>query len=272
MDSGAALTAVLSPELATRSAPGYPDANPDARADTPPPRSPEPQHAAPVPDSARETCGPAPGPRHWDLREGAAAGSNAALRSLSIAEPAASARCAAAALSCGACYSAYGARPASEGCHRLRLAFALFLLGAWPERSARPGQRRPTGRGPERGLPRRGAGHNARVFDLAFAPAGRDLLATGSDDETAKVWRLRAGAGGGARDPDARAERASTRRAAGVGGRGPGGEYEQVASFHGHADSVLRVAWAPDGALLASGARRPRCATVLWVWAMHGGA
>ncbi len=126
-------------------------------------------------------------------------------------------------------------------------------------------------------MPRRGAGHNARVFDLAFAPAGRDLLATGSDDETAKVWRLRAGAGGGARDPDARdpdarAERASTRRAAGVGGRGPGGEYEQVASFHGHADSVLRVAWAPDGALLASGARRPRCATVLWVWAMHGGA
>lgn len=34
-------------------------------------------------------------------------------------------------------------------------------------------------------------GHNARVFDLAFSPAGRDLLASGSDDSTAKVWRMR---------------------------------------------------------------------------------
>ena len=32
------------------------------------------------------------------------------------------------------------------------------------------------------------------------------------------------------------------------------GTYEQVASVHGHSDSVLRVAWSPDGALLASGA------------------
>lgn len=32
------------------------------------------------------------------------------------------------------------------------------------------------------------------------------------------------------------------------------GAYEQVASVHGHSDSVLRVAWSPDGALLASGA------------------
>ena len=37
-------------------------------------------------------------------------------------------------------------------------------------------------------------GHNARVFDLAFSPAGRDLLASGSDDSTAKVWRMRGGA------------------------------------------------------------------------------
>ncbi len=116
------------------------------------------------------------------------------------------------------------------------------------------------------------------MFDLAFAPAGRDLLATGSDDETAKVWRLRAGADGGARDPDARDPDAPTPRAAAGGGaarasgRGPGGEYEQVASYHGHADSVLRVAWAPDGALLASGARRPRCAAVLWVRGVHAGA
>ena len=36
-------------------------------------------------------------------------------------------------------------------------------------------------------------------------------------------------------------------------GAEPVGRYEQVASFHGHSDSVLRVAWAPDGALLASG-------------------
>ena len=29
------------------------------------------------------------------------------------------------------------------------------------------------------------------MFDLAFSPATRDLLASGSDDGTAKVWRLR---------------------------------------------------------------------------------
>lgn len=48
-----------------------------------------------------------------------------------------------------------------------------------------------------------GAGHNARVFDLAFSPATRDLLASGSDDGTAKVWRLRGAReqGGGAHGP-----------------------------------------------------------------------
>lgn len=77
------------------------------------------------------------------------------------------------------------------------------------------------------------------------------------------MWRLRcAGDGAGAAaDPDASGDRirgedgspARGGRAGGASG-GPAARYEQVASFHGHSDSVLRVTWAPDGTLLASGA------------------
>lgn len=54
-------------------------------------------------------------------------------------------------------------------------------------------------------------------------------------------------------------------------GTEPGSRYEQVASFHGHSDSVLRVAWAPDGALLASGAplgSTPESPSPAGVWAV----
>lgn len=80
------------------------------------------------------------------------------------------------------------------------------------------------------------------------------------------MWRLRgADAGAGeAADPDASADRGSggadnpkCNPGAGGASGGPAARYEQVASFHGHSDSVLRVAWSPDGALLASGA--PTC-------------
>ncbi|EIE19184.1 WD40 repeat-like protein [Coccomyxa subellipsoidea C-169] len=68
-------------------------------------------------------------------------------------------------------------------------------------------------------------GHHARVFDLAFSPSDSRLIASASDDDTAKIWQ-------------------QTKE---------GGDFMQVSSFHGHTDSVLRVSWAPDGRLLASG-------------------
>jgi hypothetical protein len=68
-------------------------------------------------------------------------------------------------------------------------------------------------------------GHHARVFDLAFSPTDPNLVASASDDDTAKIWQQSEGAG----------------------------DFKQVSSFHGHNDSVLRVSWAPDGRLLASG-------------------
>ena len=71
------------------------------------------------------------------------------------------------------------------------------------------------------------AGHYARVFDVAFSPADSSLLASASDDDTCKVWRV--------------SNTGAT----------------QAASFHGHQDSVLRVSWAPAGSLLASGVLLP---------------
>ncbi len=71
--------------------------------------------------------------------------------------------------------------------------------------------------------PKSSAGHHARVFDVAFLPEDSSLLASASDDDTCKVWRIN--------DSGA----------------------TQAASFHGHQDSVLRVSWAPTGDLLASG-------------------
>ncbi len=63
------------------------------------------------------------------------------------------------------------------------------------------------------------------MFDLAFSPSDSRLIASASDDDTAKIWLQSE----------------------------EGGDFMQVSSFHGHTDSVLRVSWAPDGRLLASG-------------------
>lgn len=60
-------------------------------------------------------------------------------------------------------------------------------------------------------------------------------LAGCADDCSAGVWRR--GRGGSS--------------AAGAG------RYMQVASFCGHADSVMRAAWSPDGRMVASGTRPP---------------
>ncbi|KAL4448824.1 hypothetical protein ABPG77_007541 [Micractinium sp. CCAP 211/92] len=75
----------------------------------------------------------------------------------------------------------------------------------------------------------RGYGHDARIFDLCFHPYSESLLVSASDDCTAGVWRRQAG------------------------GTAAGGRYMQVAAFQGHADSVMRAAWSPDGQLVASG-------------------
>lgn len=58
---------------------------------------------------------------------------------------------------------------------------------------------------------------------MAFSPADSALLASASDDESCRVWRLK------------------------------GSGVTQAASFHGHQDSVMRVSWAPTGSVLASG-------------------
>lgn len=86
-------------------------------------------------------------------------------------------------------------------------------------------------------------GHGARVFDLAFHPTQPGLLVSASDDNTVAVWREHPGGGG------------SAGRRGGGGGRAAGApsRYKQTASFVGHRDSVMRVNWAPDGDLLASG-------------------
>lgn len=75
----------------------------------------------------------------------------------------------------------------------------------------------------------RAYGHDARIFDLSFHPASSGLLVSASDDCSAGVWRRQAG------------------------GSAAGGRYMQVAAFQGHADSVMRAAWSPDGQMVASG-------------------
>ena len=96
-----------------------------------------------------------------------------------------------------------------------------------------------------------GAGHNARVFDVAFSPADTSLLASASDDDTAKVWRMRDDQGS-----SVAAQHCSMRK-------GASASHSQLASFHGHEDSVLRVSWAPDGCMLATG---PMPAQFLLAW------
>ena len=71
------------------------------------------------------------------------------------------------------------------------------------------------------------------MFDLAFSPADSSLLASASDDDSVKVWQL------------------------GREGSEEPAQHSQIACYRGHDDSVLRVSWAPDGQLLASGEPPP---------------
>lgn len=74
------------------------------------------------------------------------------------------------------------------------------------------------------------AGHQGRVFDLAFASSDAlacPALATASDDNTVQLWK--------ADSPDQ------------SGVKGP------IGCCKGHQDSVLRVNWNADSSLIASG-------------------
>mmetsp|Transcript_17419 Transcript_17419/g.41656 ORF Transcript_17419/g.41656 Transcript_17419/m.41656 type:complete len:440 (-) Transcript_17419:85-1404(-) len=65
--------------------------------------------------------------------------------------------------------------------------------------------------------------HRKRIFDLSFRPDDSSILASASDDDTAVVWGL----------------------------EGP--RWRQRLVLRGHSDCVLRVAWAPGGAAIATG-------------------
>ncbi len=65
-------------------------------------------------------------------------------------------------------------------------------------------------------------GHTGWVLSVAFSPDGA-LLASGSNDNTVRLWRVSDGA--------------------------------QLRTLEGHTDEVRSVAFSPDGRLLASGSR-----------------
>ncbi len=71
------------------------------------------------------------------------------------------------------------------------------------------------------------AGHEGRVFDLAFCPLYSGLLASASDDNSVRLWQIA--------DDDQREIS------------------KQTGVCSGHKDSVLRVTWHSEGRLLASG-------------------
>ena len=74
----------------------------------------------------------------------------------------------------------------------------------------------------------RAAGHEGRVFDLAFNPVYSGLLASASDDNSVRFWQIA--------DDDQRLIS------------------KQSGICNGHKDSVLRVSWHSEGQILASGA------------------
>ena len=74
----------------------------------------------------------------------------------------------------------------------------------------------------------RAAGHEGRVFDLAFNPVYSGLLASASDDNSVRLWGIAEG------------DQRETSKQTGV--------------CIGHKDSVLRVSWHSEGQILASGA------------------
>ena len=97
-------------------------------------------------------------------------------------------------------------------------------------------------------------GHNARIFDVAPAPAASSAfagwLASASEDDAVRVWRPNGGGNGS--DPT---------------------DFALAAPFRGHADPVLRVSWhagAPDSGILAS-ASGDRTARVWQLQATAGG-
>ena len=110
-------------------------------------------------------------------------------------------------------------------------------------------------------------GHTGVIFPLAFAvpPAGRLLLASGSGDNTARIWDVAAGecrrvleghtnyVYGVAFAPDAsRLATASYDKTARIWSVADG---KCLFTLQGHTKEVMSVAWSPDGKLLATGSK-----------------
>ncbi|GAX83365.1 hypothetical protein CEUSTIGMA_g10790.t1 [Chlamydomonas eustigma] len=67
-------------------------------------------------------------------------------------------------------------------------------------------------------------GHSQRIFDVRFSPVNPAIFASGSDDTSARIWLIE-----------------------------ESGHIRQVSCCMGHTAEVTRVAWSPDGQLLATG-------------------
>ena len=103
-------------------------------------------------------------------------------------------------------------------------------------------------------------GHTDAVFAVAWNPAVQGSVATGGGDDRAFLWRVGTADGtvelGGDRDDDDDGDGAG--QANGNGNGGGAGEKKQQQQHHQqqrrrHTDSVVSLAFSPDGSLLASG-------------------